>query len=544
MSDESFNETMNKKEDPASKYNFGVNFWKVSLGQGGVYTEEFIDKEIFAMGSYRVISLRNLNDYGTPEKLEKEVPELYFGAEHYGGNQLVCIWKKMKRGDVLLAYKTGTITAFGVVNSDYKFTDEWKYWWYYGNRLGSHYRKVKWINLLPNPIPLDDNEIKFLKEPQNTIKSFEGHEDLLYKILDRAPSKLIEELRELVQKCKSVEQEVEQEVEPEVEQGSKVKNPLNVILYGPPGTGKTYATEAAIIAVEKGDDVREVLREGNLKDYIENNAEKLEASKQRIRRVTFHPSYSYEDFIEGITVRTGNNGQVVYEVKKGAFRELAEEALDHLDNKYYLVIDEINRGNISKIFGELVTLIEEDKRCGNPNDGYCATLPYSKEEFRVPKNLYLIGTMNTSDRSIALVDLALRRRFEFIELMPRPEILGGVQFNGIDLEGLLETINERIKKLGERDKQIGHAYFMDGEEPIRDLRRLKDVWFNKVLPLLNEYFYGRWEDIAYVLGGEKGGEAPFLERLTEEDADLYDFKGYMEDEEFIDELNKVIQRQE
>ncbi|MEM3390114.1 MAG: AAA family ATPase, partial [Thermoproteota archaeon] len=399
-----------------------------------------------------------------------------------------------------------------------------------------HYREVEWLNL-NNPIVLDEiltkDEMSFFLHPQTTIRLFEDkYRELLEKIFDKAPSEVIARLRELTQKYKS-------DMRPE-----KMKNPLNIILYGPPGTGKTYATKAAIIAIEKGDDLHTIFRSSELKKYIDENKQILEECEKegRIERITFHPSYSYEDFIEGIRAKTNDNGQVIYEVQSGIFKILAKKAKEDMDNKYYLVIDEINRGNISKIFGELITLIEEDKRCDRENYGYSASLPYSNEKFQVPKNLYLIGTMNTADRSIALVDLALRRRFIFMEMMPRSDLLKDAVIEGVELQSLLDALNKRILDLGERDKQIGHAYFMDGEEPIKEVRRLKDIWFYKVLPLLNEYFYGRWDALVYIMTGKKepANIVPFLKKINE-DEEIYDFKGYIEDDkEFLEELRGVI----
>lgn len=166
---------------------------------------------------------------------------------------------------------------------------------------------------------------------------------------------------------------------------------------------------------------------------------------------------------------------------------------------YVLIIDEINRGNVSQIFGELITLIEEDKRLGK-DEALELTLPYSKEKFSVPPNLHIIGTMNTADRSVEALDTALRRRFEFWEMPPRPELLKG-SLPDIDLELLLSTINTRIEKLMDKDHKIGHAYFMGiatSKEPLQELKR---VFQHRILPLMQEYFYGDIGKMALVIGG-------------------------------------------
>lgn len=384
--------------------------------------------------------------------------------------------------------------------------------------------------------------------------------------------------------------------------------PLNQILFGPPGTGKTYSVVEETLRIL----APEVL-EAPVRETWKNAFDQL-VLDGRVRFVTFHQSFSYEDFVEGLRA-VSEGGQLHYKIEPGVFKLLCDDARHqegalteddvlnafmeevteapvtlstvrgksfdvryrpgngtfsclpkasenaaelpanieqvrsflrgerpasvyyesyvkgiavHLRGKfedggagqpngerrpYVLVIDEVNRGNVSRIFGELITLIETSKRDGAA-EGLSVTLPYSKERFTVPDNVYLIGTMNTADRSLAGLDIALRRRFVFKEMMPNPSLLNDVVVEGINIGMLLAVMNRRIEVLLDRDHCLGHAYFMSlkNGDPVQ---KLAVIFRNQVLPLLQEYFFEDWERISWVLNDQhaKGNASePFVRK--------------------------------
>lgn len=391
-----------------------------------------------------------------------------------------------------------------------------------------------------------------------------------------------------------------------------IQQPLNRILFGAAGTGKTFhcINHALSIIENKPLDVLEQEDRTVLKTRFDQYKE-----QGQIKFVTFHQSFSYEDFVEGIRAETDEHGSLTYNVKSGVFKEICEDAelesevkssktlvpteasinqviesliqkakleeqtfytkrnvefkvtsnasgtlfaqtskdtsislsLRHIKNylkfqsknivdnrayewaianslsseiqfedidkqikPYVLIVDEINRGNISRIFGELITLIEDSKRQGAEEE-LSVTLPYSKEEFSVPSNVYIIGTMNSSDRSLTGLDIALRRRFTFVEMPPKPELLNDIEVEGLNIGELLKIINERIEVLLDRDHCIGHANFMSlKKQPT--LEYLAAIFKQKIIPQLQEYFFDDWAKINMVLNANGMLKAKPVER--------------------------------
>ena len=435
--------------------------------------------------------------------------------------------------------------------------------------------------------------------------------------------------------------EINNLIDDEMQNEKKQTQALNQILFGSPGTGKTYNTINRAIEIIDS-------------DFYQQNRDNRKALKERfeeykkagqIEFITFHQSFSYEEFVEGIKAETSEDN-ISYEVKSGVFKKLSNKSLqnfnqsnENIKNKkdfeivfkelildklkddekleirmkkssffikevdenkisfdksggesqhvlliknlknmyeaeenkiiigglsqyynplleyllknseikntdkeplknYILIIDEINRGNISKIFGELITLIEPSKRI-SADEEIRLKLPYSQELFGVPSNLYIIGTMNTADRSIALMDTALRRRFHFEEMMPNSSLLENLVVDGIKIDNLLEVINKRVEYLYDRDHTIGHAYFMSLEnlETKEDKKaELENIFRNKIIPLLQEYFYDDWEKVRLVLGDG------FVEKI-EVKSDIFDEElikdsEYLEEEKFIYNIKK------
>ncbi|MEV5745677.1 AAA family ATPase [Microbispora rosea] len=274
------------------------------------------------------------------------------------------------------------------------------------------------------------------------------------------------------------------------------------VLYGPPGTGKTYTSLRFAVwwlSTRLGHGLSPADTDYGSAEFratLDRLATRQGRAAAYLTQVTFHPAYGYEDFIEGFRPIDDGTAGLRLSLVDGVFKRICRTAEQDPGNPYLLLIDEINRGDMPKIFGELITLLERDKR------GLTLILPQSGQEFRVPQNVYVLGTMNTADRSIRLLDSALRRRFSFVELLPDTSVLEGFHVGKVHLADLLRELNLRVLRELGRERQIGHSFFLTGGSPINDETVLGAVIRDEILPLLQEYAYDDFSMLARFLGAD------------------------------------------
>jgi len=433
-------------------------------------------------GSYAAIGWAELGDLsGIQHNRESKNHVRSLMKSHYGdkgrwANEIFNFVATMAEGDLVLAFEGLTLLGIGRVIGTYAYVPS--------TPKIPHRRPVEWLAEGKWELPQSEAKgraIGELKQPANLVE-IERH---LLDVSLLPPSPLPSPSSGAVPQLRGVPGRIQ----------SVLERKGQVILYGPPGTGKTYW------AIRVAYDLAAYSSFGCAFDQLTDEQKQFvvgngQGSEGLMRMCSFHPAYGYEDFLEGYKPVTANN-QLVFERHDGIFKRLCEEAQKNPDHRFYLVIDEINRGDIPRIFGELLTILEKDKR------GRSILLPLSGAPFYVPGNVYVIGTMNTADRSIALLDTALRRRFGFIELMPDSSILRGTVVGGIPLAPWLDALNRRIcDHIGRdaRNLQIGHAYLLDNGQPVSDFARFARIVQDDVVPLLEEYCYEDYTALERILG--------------------------------------------
>ena len=465
------------------------SYWRVGTragGSGPSYWDRMHTDSIVAIGWPKLGDLPlDLGNKSFREALRARLAKMYPSRPQVIGRwvqQITNFCKKIDNGHYVLASDGATVLGIGRVNGPYRYlaTEEFP-----------HERPVNWLDIGEWRLPT-------LEGLQTTVHEYKKN----YENLVAIERRVLEAVPPPVVPPKKTDGRIDRhgQIRNKWTEGGmigRIQDVLNrkgqAILYGPPGTGKTYWAEQAV------HNLAALWNYGvEFKDLSDEKREQVMGDRQDafVRFCTFHPGYGYEDFIEGYRP-TDSEGQLRFAIHDGIFTTLCRVASEDPERRYYLIVDEINRGDIPRIFGELLTLLDKPKR------GSSVLLPLSGNRFWVPENLFVVGTMNTADRSIALLDTALRRRFGFIELMPDPGTLGDTVIEGIALGPWLAGLNHKVATHVGRDGrnlQVGHAYLMSGGQPIGEFRQLARVLQEDVLPLLEEYCYEEWDTLDRILG--------------------------------------------
>lgn len=429
-----------------------TRYWVYSPGENAYKWPEYSKNGVMGIGWGQ---LGNLSDYDTHSEMVEKMQEI-FDSNRSFKNDSLATWQfvhDISLGDIIYAKKgQSKLVGRGIVTSDYYYDanvkDDYK-----------NFRKVEWINIGEWEHPG--------KAVTKTLTDISAYTDYIQKLEDLFRDEEEDEIvteKEKVSYSKTLFlNEVYMDEEDYNTLVGLIKSKKNVILQGAPGVGKTFAAYRLAYSILG------------------------EKDKERVQMVQFHQSYSYEDFIEGFRPSSDNNG---FEIKKGSFYEFCKKAADDKENAYFFIIDEINRGNLSKIFGELFMLIEKDKRDNT------LRLLYSGEKFAVPGNVYIIGMMNTADRSLAMMDYALRRRFAFYEMKPAFDQNGFIKYRMSLDSPKFNNLIECVKRINEAIKEdnslgegfcIGHSYFCD-IKAVTD-KVLNNIVEYELIPLLKEYWF-------------------------------------------------------
>lgn len=388
-------------------------------------------------------------------------------------NEVFKFVTRVKQGDIVVAMDGLTVKGIGAISGDYFFRRN--------DGAFAHRRPVRWLSIGEWRIPKSEAlQTTFFQLGKHAVNLVEVERRVAQpdslppkRQPEKAKRKAAPPLSGVLARIQSV-----------------LRRKCQVILYGPPGTGKTYFAERAV-------------RELAARSWFRSDYDSLDAddrarlaNKQAIETCCFHPAYGYEDFLEGYRP-TSDGGALLFERKDGMFKRLCNRAKADPEHHYFLLIDEINRGDVPRIFGELLTVLEKDKR------GISVTLPLSGESFGVPDNVHVVATMNTADRSVALLDAALRRRFGFIELMPDTTVLARTSIGGLPLGPWLAELNRRVVRHAGRDArnlQIGHSYLLHAGAPVQDMGRFAEILRDDIIPLLEEYCYEDFDALEKILG--------------------------------------------
>ncbi len=469
-----------------------MRVWVIHAGSSGEADPLFHERNVVAVGWAMLEELRQLEP--TRDAFKAAVghvhPGIKLGALPIIAGQLYRFVHEMQPGDIVLyPPKGGQSVTIGRIEGDYQYDPNAST---PSGHVYPHQRPVRWLKAVPKSVFTKDarNEMGGLQ----TLQLVKRNVAEVYKVLgNEAPKGNGQALTP---------------VPPPTPFYADLMDALErkgqIILYGPPGTGKTYiGRRFAVWWLLRGRGAGEA----ELSRVLEESRAHAEAEQQLTRLgdgaraapltlLTFHPSYAYEDFIEGFKPAPTADGILSLRLEDGVFKRVCRQAQSDPGRSYLVLIDEINRANIARVFGELITLLERDKR------GLHVILPQSKEPFAIPPNVYIVGTMNTADRSIKLLDAALRRRFAFEELLPDPELFEGASVDNLPLDRFLSELNARVARVEGREKQIGHSFLMEQGEPVTEPEEFARRFRQEILPLLQEYSYDDYAELAEYVGGE------------------------------------------